>query len=175
LALARALMPRPELLILDEPTRGLDPAGIHEIRELLRRLPGQRDVTVFLSSHLLSEVEQIATDTGVIRNGRLLLQGPVEVIQAEQRPRLVMAVDRPGEAVRLLRAAGWHASRPDGDRVRVDVREPADVGRINTLLVLHGLAVHYLTLERASLAGVFQRLGPPISVPAAVHAFGSGA
>jgi ABC-2 type transport system ATP-binding protein len=75
LGLALALLNSPELLILDEPTNGLDPAGIHEMRDLLRRMPAEHGVTVFLSSHLLSEVEQIAGSVGIIREGRMLFQG----------------------------------------------------------------------------------------------------
>jgi ABC-2 type transport system ATP-binding protein len=75
LGLALALLNSPELLILDEPTNGLDPAGIHEMRELLRRMPVEHGVTVFLSSHLLSEVEQIAGSVGIIGDGRMLFQG----------------------------------------------------------------------------------------------------
>ena len=75
LGLALALLRDPELLILDEPMNGLDPAGIHEMRDLLRRLPETTGVTVFLSSHLLSEVEQVATHVGIIREGRLTFEG----------------------------------------------------------------------------------------------------
>src|ERR1051325_9454199 len=74
LGLALALLNKPQLLILDEPTNGLDPAGIHEMRDLIRRFPAEFGVTVFLSSHLLSEVEQIASDIGIIHEGRLLFQ-----------------------------------------------------------------------------------------------------
>ena len=75
LGLALALLNQPQLLILDEPTNGLDPAGIHEMRDLIRRLPDDAGVTVFLSSHLLREVEQIASHIGIIHEGRLLFQG----------------------------------------------------------------------------------------------------
>jgi ABC-type multidrug transport system ATPase subunit len=75
LGLALALLNSPDLLILDEPTNGLDPAGIHEIRDLLRRMPQEHGITVFLSSHLLSEVEQIADSIGIVHEGRLLFQG----------------------------------------------------------------------------------------------------
>src|SRR5262245_29498458 len=75
LGLALALLNQPELLILDEPTNGLDPAGIHEMRDLLCRLPAELGLTVFLSSHLLSEVEQIASHIGIIQARRLLFQG----------------------------------------------------------------------------------------------------
>src|SRR5262245_58240224 len=85
LGLALALLNKPELLILDEPTNGSDPAGIHEMRDLIRRLPAEFGITVFLSSHLLSEVEQIAGHIGIIHQGRLLFQGTLPELQAQRR------------------------------------------------------------------------------------------
>lgn len=89
LGLAAALTGEPELLILDEPTNGLDPRGIQEMRELVRGLPGQTGVTVFLSSHLLAEVEQVATHVGIIHYGRLVVQGTIETLLRDEagRPR----------------------------------------------------------------------------------------
>ena len=75
LGLALALLNEPELLILGEPTNGLDPAGIREIRDLIRQLAAERGITGFLSSHLLTEVEQITTHTGIIQRGKLVFQG----------------------------------------------------------------------------------------------------
>lgn len=72
-----ALLGDPKLLILDEPTNGLDPAGIREIRELIRSLPKERDMTVIVSSHLLNEVEQMADHVGIIHHGEMLYQGPL--------------------------------------------------------------------------------------------------
>ena len=85
LGLALALLTSPDLLILDEPTNGLDPAGIHEMRELLRRMPAEYGVTVFLSSHLLSEVEQIAGSVGIIHEGRMVFQGSIGELRARHR------------------------------------------------------------------------------------------
>ena len=85
LGLALALMNDPELLILDEPTNGLDPAGIHQIRELIRRIPEELGSTVFLSSHHLSEVEQIASHVGIIHKGKLLYQGSLKDLEDRSR------------------------------------------------------------------------------------------
>jgi ABC-type multidrug transport system ATPase subunit len=90
LGLALALLHEPRLLILDEPTNGLDPAGIHEIRDLIRRLPQERGITVFLSSHLLNEIEQVATHLGLVSKGRLLFQGTLSDLQAERTSHLVL-------------------------------------------------------------------------------------
>lgn len=85
LGLAGALIGRPSILILDEPTNGLDPAGIHEIRTLIRSLPRQFDCTVLVSSHLLSEVELMADDIGILNHGRLLFEGTLEDLKANAR------------------------------------------------------------------------------------------
>jgi ABC-2 type transport system ATP-binding protein len=90
LGLALALLNRPQLLILDEPTNGLDPAGIHEMRDLIRRLPEEFGVTVFLSSHLLSEVEQIAGYIGIIHESRLLFQSTLAELQQKQQMELAV-------------------------------------------------------------------------------------
>jgi ABC-2 type transport system ATP-binding protein len=81
LGIAHALLGNPELLLLDEPTNGLDPAGIHEVRTLVRDLPKRRGVTVFLSSHLLAEVEQVATHLAIISQGQLKFEGTREELQ----------------------------------------------------------------------------------------------
>ena len=81
LGLAMALLGDPKLLILDEPTNGLDPAGIQEIRELIQSLPQERDMTVIVSSHLLNEVEQMADHVGIIHHGEMLYQGPLPELE----------------------------------------------------------------------------------------------
>ena len=85
LGVAVALLGSPELLILDEPTNGLDPAGIEALRELIRALPGRMNATVLVSSHILAEVEQIADHVGILHEGRLLLQGPLAPLRAGGR------------------------------------------------------------------------------------------
>ena len=85
LGIALALLNEPDLLILDEPTNGLDPAGIREMRDLISRLPQEQGITVFLSSHLLSEVEQVATHIGIINQGRMLFQGTLDDLHARRR------------------------------------------------------------------------------------------
>ena len=85
LGVAIALLGSPELLILDEPTNGLDPAGIEALRELIRGLPGRMNATVFVSSHILAEVEQIADHVGILHEGRLMLQGPLAPMRAGGR------------------------------------------------------------------------------------------
>jgi ABC-2 type transport system ATP-binding protein len=85
LGIAIALLGSPELLILDEPTNGLDPSGIEALRQLIRELPGRTDATVLVSSHILSEIEQIANHVGILHEGRLVLQGPLAPMRAGGR------------------------------------------------------------------------------------------
>lgn len=81
LGLAGALLGRPPILILDEPTNGLDPSGIHEIRKLIKSLPGLYDCTVLISSHMLSEIELMADDIGILNHGHLLFEGSLDELR----------------------------------------------------------------------------------------------
>src|SRR5829696_9205137 len=141
LGLALALLNEPELLILDGPTNGLDPAGIHEMRDLIRCLPDEFGVTVFLSSHLLGEVEQIATDIGIIHEGSLLFQGPLADLQSKQQTQLIVGVKQRNEARELLVNTGWNVQPCADDLLSVSTKAPDDAARINKLLVERGLDV----------------------------------
>ena len=159
LGLALALLNKPELLILDEPTNGLDPAGIHEMRDLIRRLPVELGVTIFLSSHLLSEVEQIASHIGIIHEGRLLFQGTFNELQARQQVHLELGVNQPERAIACLTAAGWIVQRNADGLLTVAASTAADAVRINNLLVVsEGLEVFHLATTQASLEDIFLTL-----------------
>ena len=158
LGLALALLNKPELLILDEPTNGLDPAGIHEMRALIRRLPAEFGVTVFLSSHLLAEVEQIASHIGIIHEGKLLFQGPLADLQARQQAQLMIGVKQFDEAISYLTNAGWNVQRSRDHMLSVPAKEPEDAVRINRLLVDQRLEVFHLALSQTSLEDIFLTL-----------------
>ncbi|MGY1807457.1 ATP-binding cassette domain-containing protein [Blastococcus sp. SYSU D00669] len=146
LGLAGALLRRPELLVLDEPTNGLDPQGIAEIRSLLLDLH-RGGTTIFLSSHLLAEVEQMATRVGVLDRGRLVLQEQLAVLTA---PTGATVVESPApEHVRA--ALDGRVTAVDGRRVVVKGDDPAEV---NALLVQAGVPVTGLTLQRPTLEEV---------------------
>ena len=120
LGLAIALLKDPELLVLDEPANGLDPAGIREVRELVRHL-GAEGRTVFLSSHLLGEVEHVCDEVAIIVGGRTVAQGSVADVLARTRPAAVwVKVDDLGAGADALRRRGLPAEA-DGDRIRVAV------------------------------------------------------
>lgn len=158
LGLALALLNKPELLILDEPTNGLDPAGIHEMRDLIRRLPAEFGITVFLSSHLLSEVEQIASHIGIIHQGRLLFQGTLAELQAERHEHLTIGVTQSDQAARCLIAAGWTVQRRDDGLLTVAATTREAAAQINTLLVGQRLEVFHIALAQASLEDIFLTL-----------------
>ena len=153
LGLAAALLKDPALLVLDEPVNGLDPAGIREIRELLRRL-GAEGRTVFLSSHLLSEVEQTCDRVAIIDGGRLVLSGRVDdVLAAAARPSMLVGLDDRVAGRRVLRGAGLDVDDIDGLlRVGVAPREGAHITR---LLADAGLYANELRPDAVSLEELF--------------------
>lgn len=155
LGLALALLNEPQLLILDEPTNGLDPAGIHEMRDLLRSLATEYGITVFLSSHLLSEVEQIATDIAIITAGQLHFQGSFAELQAQQPERLVIGVRQPEAARHVLAAAGWQVEVSNGDQLTILGGATAIAAEVNARLVHAGIDVFCLYQDRSSLEQVF--------------------
>ena len=158
LGLALAMIGEPELLILDEPANGLDPAGIREMRELIRRLPTDHGTTVFLSSHLLSEVEQVASRVAVIDRGRLRFEGTLEALHRQRRPRLVVGVDRPREASGRLAAQGWTVTLHGDGRLRVEGSGSETAAELCAKLVADGLRVHHLAEERPTLEAAFFEL-----------------
>lgn len=155
IGLALALLNKPELLILDEPTNGLDPAGIHEMRDLIRRLPEEFGVTVFLSSHLLGEVEQIATHIGIINEGHLLFQGTLAELQSKQQTLLTVGVKQVDSAVDFLSNTGWTVQRGADDLLSVATKAADDAATINKLLVERGLEVFHLATSQRSLEDIF--------------------
>jgi ABC-2 type transport system ATP-binding protein len=146
LGLAGALLRRPELLILDEPTNGLDPQGITEVRELLLDLH-REGTTIFLSSHLLAEVEQLCSRVGVLDRGRLVLQDEVATLTA---PTGATVVETPVPE-RVRATLDGRVTSIDGNRVIVRGDDPAEV---NALLVGAGVPVSGLALERPTLEQV---------------------
>ena len=146
LGLAAALLRTPRLLILDEPTNGLDPQGIHEIRELLRQL-NANGTTLFLSSHLLVEVEQLCTWVGIMDRGRLVKQDEL----ANLRSLTGRVMVRSPDADRVVALFDGRVEMRDGDRLAV---RHADAAELNALLVAAGLRVVELAPERQSLEDV---------------------
>lgn len=157
LGLAVALFGQPELLILDEPTNGLDPAGIHEMRELICSLP-REGMTVFLSSHLLSEIEQMATHIGIIHAGRLIFQGIPDELRTRYQDYATVTTDRLEVSRQLLLQSGWQAAHLENHHLTVPVNGPSDLALINTQLVHAGHQVFHLNLAQPSLEDIFLTL-----------------
>jgi ABC-2 type transport system ATP-binding protein len=155
LGLAAALLGNPKLLVLDEPANGLDPAGVHDLRNLLRTLVHERGATVFLSSHLLAEVEQIADRLAILDRGHLLFQGTLGEYQAQRSGFLILRVDRPENAVLVLRQNGWDVHERADGALSMPVVNVSDAATVNSLLWQHGVAVHHLAQEQASLETLF--------------------
>ena len=181
LGLALALLGEPELLILDEPTNGLDPAGIQEMRHLITALVRDHGITVFLSSHLLSEVEQMADHLGIVQDGRLSFQGTMAELQSQRQSHLEVGLDRPADAgvptatapsatapsatapsaAEALATAGFQVRSDSGDRLEVTPIngsgsfDPSAISDLNALLVGQGFRVHHLNLCQPSLESLF--------------------
>ena len=149
LALAQALLPQPELLILDEPGDGLDPEGIHELRQTIRRLHRELGLTIFLSSHLLNEVEQLCTRIAVMNQGRKVFDGPLaDVKQAKNWVRL--RVDDFSQAARALRGENLIVDERDGQFVALasNVGTERVVRRlVEQWMAVYEIAAHEQTLE----------------------------
>jgi ABC-2 type transport system ATP-binding protein len=159
LGIAAALLPRPALLVLDEPANGLDPAGILEIRDLLRGLADQ-GITVFVSSHLLGEVEQISDWLVMIDHGRLLYDGPIDQIIDRQQAELIVATEQPGElgtVARLAAEAGHPSTAANGRLLRIQA--PASfAATLNRQAMAQGVTLVELRPEQPSLEETFLSL-----------------
>ena len=154
LGLALALLNRPELLILDEPTNGMDPAGMREVRQLLRRL-AEDGVTVFLSSHLLNEIEQVCDRVAVLKEGRVVALGKVsELLGAEDRIRL--RVDSPSEAALVLQTLPGAADIQPQD-LYVTLRGVSGK-EVVTHLTAHGIIPSEVAPARSDLESLFLEL-----------------
>jgi ABC-2 type transport system ATP-binding protein len=158
LALAMALVHEPELLVLDEPISNLDPAGVVEIRELLLGLARERGVTVVVSSHILSEVERLATRIGILHRGRLITELSAAELDALRERRLEIRTHDPVRAAATLRDAG-HEPHTHGDTITLrDARAMADPSIVATLLVEAGVPPMHLAVVHDDIEQQFLRL-----------------
>ena len=155
LGIAMALARFPKVLILDEPTNGLDPAGIEEIRDLIRELPEQYGMTVMISSHLLGEIDQMVTAVGIINQGELIFQNKMEVLNRRRQPRLLLRTGNDAAAAEVLKSA-----RPE--ETEVGLLLPAlgkeTVGRAVQALCDNHIPVYRVEERQRSLEDVFLEL-----------------
>jgi len=157
LGIAAALLNEPELLILDEPTNGLDPSGIIEVRNLIRSLPEKYGMTVLISSHLLSEIDQIATSVGVVSKGKLIFQGSIESMRQHAQQKVTMRVSHGERAWRSLIASGIKAEY-SGNRLLLPDHSDESIAEAVRTLVQNGVSVYRIEEEKRSLEDVFLQM-----------------
>jgi ABC-2 type transport system ATP-binding protein len=159
LGIAAALLPEPELLVLDEPTNGLDPHGIAEIRALMRSFADE-GMTVFVSSHLLAEIQQICEHLVVIDAGRLLFQGGVEELLAARTPELIVRTENEKDATRLMGLVidAGHSACIIAENAGVSLQISADcswAAELNRLAMAGGITLVHLSEKRSTLEEAF--------------------
>ncbi|WP_418040240.1 ABC transporter ATP-binding protein [Paenibacillus xylanilyticus] len=157
LGIASALLGQPELLILDEPTNGLDPAGIQEIRELIKRMPLEHGITVLVSSHLLSEVEQMASRVGIIREGKMVLQDTIANLHSQTGSSIRLIVSEPEEAMKLAREQGQFGQR-QGSELTFPYMDNSAIALLVRRLVEQDHAIYRVEEHRQSLEDLFMRV-----------------
>lgn len=155
LSIAVALLHSPEILILDEPTNGLDPNGIIETRELIKKLNKEEGVTVLVSSHILAEIERMASHVGIIHGGKLLFQGPIGELHKMQKTATLLQLETSDneQAFQLLQPR-YKVHQQDGHLLLpFDGKEEA--GRINRSLLQNGIEVYHLHVQQNDLEKLF--------------------
>lgn len=157
LGIAMALLGSPKLLILDEPTNGLDPAGIQEMRALIRNMPAATGATVLISSHLLGEMEQMVEQVGIIDHGHILFEGPLTELQRHSRGNVTLRLLDPAKAVPILRANGLTA-HSDSCVVTLPPLQDALLADLVQKLAACGAGVVELTPRTKTLEEIFLSL-----------------
>lgn len=157
LAIAAALLGDPEALVLDEPTNGLDPQGIHEMRQLIRDIAAE-GVTIVLASHLLDEVEKVCSHVAVLRKGALLYSGEVDGLVSGASRMVLGAADLKGLRAALLNETGLEIVSEEGGRIFLDVTGVIDPAELNHRLMQAGITLSHLSLQKFSLEEQFLKL-----------------
>lgn len=151
LAIAHALLGAPPLLILDEPTNGLDPEGTLDIRTLLKSLPAVAGTSVFVSSHNLHEIEKMASHVALLKDGTMRFQAPIEELMAKQTGALAIDVGDVARAQQLLAGASYQVARTEGGQLRVSGVERHHADRVHALLVHAGIRLYQSVYHTPSL------------------------
>jgi len=156
LGIAIALLHQPQLLILDEPTNGLDPEGIIQIRNLLQQLNQEEGITILVSSHLLSEIEKLVSHLGIIHKGRLLFQGKLEELSQQQNrnSRLRIATNDNERAATIILQSGL-TGQIEGEKIFLPVPSNEQIAQLNFSLTQAGISVYELQVNRGDLETIF--------------------
>lgn len=154
LAIALALLPNPELLILDEPSNGLDPAGIIELRALIKKMNKEHGMTIVISSHLLGEIEKIVSHVGIIYKGKMLFQGPLTELQRLKHKRAQLLINTSGneQAFALLKA---YDPQWEEGAISISLADPQQVIDIQQTLSRNGLLIYLLHPKTNDLEQLF--------------------
>jgi ABC-type multidrug transport system ATPase subunit len=155
LGIALALLSDPKLLILDEPTNGLDPNGIIEIRELLMKLTSEYKKTVFISSHLLAEIQKMATHVGIINYGELMFQGSIHELEALSKSSIQIETDRTVDAANFLKKNNIEVSDVNEHHLHVPYTSKETMGEINALLNQNGYTIYSINKQQQDLEKLF--------------------
>jgi ABC-2 type transport system ATP-binding protein len=156
LSIAMALLHEPKLLILDEPTNGLDPNGIIEVRELLKKLNTENKITVLISSHLLSEIEKLVTHVGIIHKGEMLFQGTLDDLHKKQSEKSVVAFETNDieQTQKLISSNGFSATEFNG-MIQIPLTERKNIAMLNQILVQSGIEVYHIGIVKNDLESIF--------------------
>ncbi|MEN8906922.1 MAG: ABC transporter ATP-binding protein [Clostridiales bacterium] len=152
LGIAQSLIGKPDLLILDEPTNGLDPAGIQEIRKLIIDLPKKMGITVLISSHILNEIELMANHIGIINKGNLLFQGPIKELQSMNKPKIKIKAEPKKGAIKKINELKYKFVENDDF---ITIKDDVDIAELNKELVYSGHSVFHISQEDRSLEDIF--------------------
>lgn len=158
LALAFALVKKPQILLLDEPTNGLDPAGIHEIRELIVKLAKEEGLTVFISSHILSEIEQIADRVGIINHGCLVYEGEIREIKSNTWIEIGGDFSQNNIVQHLVDFGSVRVREASASEVKLDDMSNDRLADIITYITDHGFRIFRVTRESETLEDIFLEL-----------------
>jgi ABC-2 type transport system ATP-binding protein len=156
LGLALTIISEPELLILDEPTNGLDPHGIIEIRELLLALKKEKGTTIFISSHILSEIERIASHVGIINKGALLFQGTLDELREIGVSTVFIETNEPEKGLKLLRENNFpKAKLNETSLIETDIENKEEINKITRLFVKNEIPVFGISNSKKDLEQLF--------------------
>lgn len=158
LALAFALVKKPQILLLDEPTNGLDPAGIHEIRELIVKLAKEEGLTVFISSHILSEIEQIADRVGIVNHGCLVYEGEIREIKSNTWIEIGGDFSQNNIVQHLVDIGSVRVREASASEVKLDDMSNDRLADIITYITDHGFRIFRVTRESETLEDIFLEL-----------------
>lgn len=159
LSIGIALLHDPKVLVLDEPTNGLDPSGILEIRKLLIRINTEKNTTIIISSHLLSEIEKLVTHIGIINKGQILFQGTLPELQSlqAQGSAISFKTNKPDETLKILIDQGLEAIN-EGDKVSIPITEPEKIAQINKKIIEQGISLYEVKMDKSDLESIFMDL-----------------